>query len=96
AYGMVPVAGDEITEAISDQFLLDFSDAEYLKREISMKESVSITDILGFETEYSRDDVILPIEDAIDELARKISEEIITLNGKYPKAVMLVGGGSMT
>ena len=25
AYGMVPIAGDEVTEAISDQYLLDFS-----------------------------------------------------------------------
>ncbi|MBU9721094.1 MULTISPECIES: cell division protein FtsA [Bacillaceae] len=96
AYGMVPFAGDEITEAISDHFLLDFPDAEHLKREISTKEQVTITDILGFETEYSQDDVVEPVEDAIDELAKKISEEIINLNGKFPKAVMLVGGGSMT
>ncbi|WP_337444107.1 cell division protein FtsA [Bacillus coahuilensis] len=32
AYGMVPVAGDEITEALSDQFLLDFPLAEKDKK----------------------------------------------------------------
>ena len=28
AYGMVPTAGDEITEALSDHYLLDFPVAE--------------------------------------------------------------------
>ena len=34
AYGMVPIAGDEVTEAISDQYLLDFPMAEKAKREL--------------------------------------------------------------
>ena len=34
AYGMVPVAGDEVTESISDQYLLDFPLAEKAKREL--------------------------------------------------------------
>ena len=32
AYGMVPIAGDEITEALSQKFLLDFNVAEKVKR----------------------------------------------------------------
>ena len=32
AYGMVPLAGDEVTEAISQKFLLDFNVAEEIKR----------------------------------------------------------------
>ena len=32
AYGMVPNAGDEITEALSDLYLLDFHQAEKAKR----------------------------------------------------------------
>ena len=32
AYGMVPLAGDEVTEAISQKFLLDFNVAEEVKR----------------------------------------------------------------
>jgi cell division protein FtsA len=97
AYGMVPVAGDEITEAISDQFLLDFPIAEKVKREISEKETVTITDILGFETEISRNDIIAQITPAIEKLAEAICKEIQTLNNhKSPKAVMLVGGGSLT
>jgi cell division protein FtsA len=97
AYGMVPIAGDEITEAISDQFLLDFPIAEKVKRELNEKITVTFTDILGFETEISRKDVIVQISPAIEKLADAICKEIQTLNNhKSPKAVMLVGGGSLT
>ncbi|MCP6657801.1 rod shape-determining protein, partial [Klebsiella pneumoniae] len=48
AYGMVPFAGDEITEAISQQFLLDFNVAETVKRQSSGKnKKISFTDVLG-------------------------------------------------
>lgn len=97
AYGMVPVAGDEITEAISDQYLLDFPLAEMAKRDINTCESITVTDILGFESEIPTDEVVTQISPAIDRLAASICEEIYILNGqKSPKAVMLVGGGSLT
>lgn len=97
AYGMVPVAGDEITEAISDQYLLDFPLAEQTKRELSKNTTVTITDILGFETEVSSEEIVASISEAIDRLAQAIRDEILLLNnGKPPKAVMLVGGGSLT
>ena len=54
AYGMVPIAGDEITEAISDQLLLDFPFAEKAKRELINQNVITVTDILGFETEISK------------------------------------------
>ncbi|MGY4689194.1 cell division FtsA domain-containing protein [Salibacterium sp. K-3] len=96
AYGMVPVAGDEVTEALSDEFLLDFPDAERVKRDIASGNPITVTDILGMETEYSPDEVTAPIRPVIGQLAAEISSEIMTLNTKAPKAVMLVGGGSMT
>ncbi|QAS53915.1 cell division protein FtsA [Halobacillus litoralis] len=96
AYGMVPSAGDEITEAISDEYLLDFPLAEKAKRELSERNEVSITDILGFEHKLEYEEVINQIHSSIDHLAEKITHEIILLNGKPPKAVMLVGGGSQT
>src|SRR5699024_607911 len=34
AYGMVSVAGDEFTEAISDAYLLDFKEAERVKQQV--------------------------------------------------------------
>ncbi|WP_035045320.1 cell division protein FtsA [Anoxybacillus flavithermus] len=97
AYGMVPMAGDEITEAISDAYLLDFPLAEQAKRDLHTKETITITDILGFETEVPREQMITTISDAIDRLADAISKEILRLNNHQPpKAVMLVGGGSLT
>ncbi|MED1561688.1 cell division protein [Alkalihalobacillus alcalophilus ATCC 27647 = CGMCC 1.3604] len=96
AYGMVPVAGDEITEAVSDQFLLDFPEAERVKRQIHTEDTIQIADILGFETEYTKEEMVAPIRANIRHLAQKISHEILELNGKPPKAVMLVGGGSLT
>ncbi|MBM7660508.1 cell division protein FtsA [Bacillus mesophilus] len=96
AYGMVPIAGDEITEAISDELLLDFPLAEKAKRDLYTHENILIEDILGFETEISRLDVINKITDTIDLLANSICQEILRLNRKSPKAIMLVGGGSLT
>ncbi|QGH35354.1 cell division protein [Gracilibacillus salitolerans] len=96
AYGMVPRAGDEITEAISDHYLLDFNEAENFKKEITIHKTAAVSDILGFEQEVSYEELIEHISPAVDTLASSISEEIIGLNGKAPKAVMLVGGGSQT
>ncbi|WP_018933597.1 pilus assembly protein PilM [Gracilibacillus lacisalsi] len=96
AYGMVPKAGDEITEAISDHYLLDFNQAEDFKKEITLHKKAIVSDILGFEQEVNYEELIEHISPAVDTLASSISDEIIALNGKAPKAVMLVGGGSQT
>jgi cell division protein FtsA len=97
AFGMVPTAGDEITEAISDALLLDFPLAEKAKRDLINQESILVSDILGFETEVTRAEAVEKISTAIDHLAEEIKTEILRLNNaKAPKAVMLVGGGSLT
>ena len=96
AYGMVPVAGDEITEAISDNYILDFKVAEETKREIVNNKIAKVKDILGFETEITYDDLLPQIIDRIDHLAKLLADEILTLNSKSPQAVMLIGGGSLT
>ncbi|MFI8686035.1 cell division FtsA domain-containing protein [Rossellomorea sp. NPDC077527] len=97
AYGMVPTAGDEITEAISNELLLDFPLAEQAKRALQSSEEITVTDILGFETNLPSQEVIAKISPAVDRLSGEISKEILRLNnGKPPQAVMLVGGGSLT
>ncbi|WP_345796699.1 cell division FtsA domain-containing protein [Peribacillus muralis] len=97
AYGMVPIAGDEITESISDHLLLDFPLAEQAKRDLTSHEQIKVTDILGNAYEYSSAEIINTIHPALDRLAESISSEILSLNNaKSPKAVMLVGGGSQT
>lgn len=97
AYGMVPTAGDEITEALSDHYLLDFPVAEEAKRQLHCSEEILIQDILGFDQYYPKEEVLTAIEPAVKQLAKAIGEEILRLNNRTaPKAVMLVGGGSLT
>ncbi|WP_369404889.1 cell division protein FtsA [Piscibacillus salipiscarius] len=96
AYGMVPKAGDEITESVSEKFLLDFNRAEDVKRKLMNQQAVQFEDILGIQHEVDYSDVVKEINDSVEQLARSISDEILTLNQKPPQAVMLVGGGSLT
>ncbi len=96
AFGMVPVAGDEITEALSSSYLLDFPEAERIKRLLFNEDTVVISDILGFEQQLSSQEVITSIMPAIDRLSESIANEIKRLNNTSPQAVMLVGGGSLT
>ena len=96
AYGMVPFAGDEITEAISQQFLLDFHIAEEIKRHLSTADEVFVTDILGITESMKSETIIDQVDQEIEKLAEQITLKILELNGKAPQAVMLVGGGSQT
>ncbi len=97
AYGMVPTAGDEITESLSDHYLLDFPVAEMAKRQMNKNDKILIQDILGFDQYYPREEVIQAIYPAIESLAKSIGKEILRLNNQVaPKAIMLVGGGSLT
>ena len=96
AYGMVPMAGDEITEAISREYLLDFNIAEDIKRKAADGQNVSFTDILGMKLSLTADQVIAAIKPGVEHLANAIGKQILDLNGEPPQAVMLVGGGSLT
>ena len=96
AYGMVPTAGDEITEAISDQYLLDFKVAERTKRKIVNEQTATVHDILGMETMITYEELVTQISSSIDELSHQLAQEVRLLNGKVPQAVMLIGGGSLT
>ena len=97
AYGMVPTAGDEITESLSDHYLLDFPIAEITKRQMHTNEEILIQYILGFDEYIPSAEVVKAIYPAIENIAKSIGEEILRLNNNVPpKAVMLVGGGSLT
>ena len=97
-YGMVPCAGDEITEAISQKYLLDFNIAEKVKRELNdlKQEKVLFSDVLGLMHEIPANDIIRSIEQDVAQLAQAIALQIMTLNTTPPQAVLLVGGGSLT
>jgi len=98
AYAMVPIAGDEVTEAIAQNYLVDFETAEKIKIALSGKEEeIVFTDILDNEVKVKADEVTGVIRPVIDNLANTIAERILELNGgKTPNAVFLVGGGSQS
>lgn len=92
AYGMATTAGDEITETIMKELLVDFNTAEMLKT--SDDKEISFKDILLRENKITRERIDQIIAPAAHELARVIAEEIITANAVPPQAIFLVGGGS--
>ena len=96
AYGMVPMAGDEVTEKISSDFLLDFNEAEKVKRKISLGKPVKYKDVLGMQNEASPSQLLDSIAPVVDSLAEEIALNIRQLNGRSPQAVILIGGGSLT
>lgn len=96
AYDMVPIAGDEITEALSEAYLLDFRVGETAKRQVTLKDQVAFTDILGGRHTVTRTEVSERLRPAVERLAREVSDRVLRLNGGPPQAVMLVGGGSLT
>lgn len=96
AYDMVPIAGDEITEALSEAYLLDFTVAEAVKRQLSAKEKVQFQDILGQKHHLPSQEVMALLAPAVERLAQAIAERVLALNGGPPQAVVLVGGGSQT
>lgn len=96
-YGMVPFAGDEITEAISNKYLLDFKIAETIKRKLTGRnKTVELTDVLGMKYKISTQEIINSIKDSVGALAQAIAAEIIRINSSQPQAVLMVGGGSLT
>ncbi|WP_055665677.1 cell division protein FtsA [Desnuesiella massiliensis] len=97
AFGMVPMAGDEITEIIAQNYLVDFNTAEYIKKQCSEKENITYTDVLGLENEVTSEEVIRVILPVVEKITEEIGTKIIDLNGgKAPNAVFLVGGGAHT
>ncbi|KEH91738.1 cell division protein FtsA [Clostridium botulinum] len=97
AYGMVPMAGDEVTEAIVQNFLVDFNTAEKIKIATSKGENIEFVDVLGIENEATVEDVEKVIKPVANKIAEEIGEKIIELNGgRAPNALFLVGGGAHT
>jgi cell division protein FtsA len=94
-YGMVPCAGDEITEAISHRYLLDFNEAEKAKCRLH-ESTVTFTNVLGLSYTIASTEIIESLRGEIHNLAETISQQILTLNGRVPQAVLLIGGGSLT
>ena len=92
AYGMATIAGDEMTEALMKQLLVDFNEAERIKT--CPDPQTEYTDILFVHHTITAERVAEIIHPAAEELAQTICAEILKANGEAPQAVFLVGGGS--
>ncbi|MCI9215720.1 cell division FtsA domain-containing protein [Lachnospiraceae bacterium 42-17] len=93
-YTMATVAGDEITEMIMKEYLVDFSTAESIKAQIDLQKEVIFTDILGFEHTVSQKELLCTIQSASEVLCREIADKVLEVNGSAPSALFLAGGGS--
>jgi len=97
SYAMVPMAGDEVTEVIAQEYLVDFNAGEEIKRKINISEEITYTDILGLENTVSSEKLRKLIDPTVSKIAEAIGTKITEINGgKSPSAVFLVGGGAHT
>ncbi|MEG2440440.1 MAG: cell division FtsA domain-containing protein [Acetivibrio sp.] len=94
AYGMIPYAGDELTERIAKQYLTDFKMAEKIKISTGNKKTVTYKDIMGISHKEDAKKIIADLDENIQLITKSIAEKIIELNGnKSVSAVFIVGGG---
>ncbi len=96
SYGMVPQAGDEITDAICKKHLVEFAVAEKIKKTLSKSKAIKFKNILGQSIEKKSVDIYEEIAPFVKELAASIADRILALNDCAPDAVLCVGGGSLT
>lgn len=94
AYGMIPHAGDELTEVIVQHFLVDFNMAESIKLQSTTSDKVTYKDIMSIEHTIPAQDVWDVAAPVVDNIAQEVSTKIRELNGdKTVSACFVVGGG---
>lgn len=95
AYGMIPFAGDEITEVIARTCLVDFNTAEVIKLSANGgEETITYKDIMGLTQEIKSIEINKSVEHIVDRIAKEAAGKIIEINGGKPtNAVFVVGGG---
>ena len=95
AYGMIPYAGDEITEVIAKSCLVDFNTAEKIKVQASKRKgAITYKDIMGISQKVQASVICKQAEEVMDKIADETARKIKEINGGKPtNAVFLVGGG---
>ncbi len=94
AYGMIPYAGDEITELIAQKYLVEFKIAEEIKISSQKKKAIIYKDIMGLSQKVMPNEVLSCVSETIKNITKSIANKIIELNaGKSVSAVFVVGGG---
>ncbi len=95
AFAMVPLAGDELTERLCDAYLVDFEQAERLKRDLGNADLLEARDLFDKPLSLPPESVYRVLEPALAEAAREVAARILEMNGgDPPQAALLVGGGS--
>lgn len=96
AYGMIPMAGDSLTDILVQHCLVEFDTAERIKREAGVQETVEYEDIMGLPQTISAEEVAALLEEHVNGMAKQVADCIRELNGeKAVSAVFVVGGGGM-
>lgn len=94
AYGMIPTAGDVLTEAIAKHCLVDFTMAEKIKRDAGCMETVSYEDIMFLPQSMNSSEILSLTDPIVKDMAKEVAAKIKELNGgKAVSAVFVVGGG---
>ncbi|MFW5999063.1 MAG: cell division FtsA domain-containing protein [Halanaerobiaceae bacterium] len=95
-YGMVPVAGDEITEALCEEYLLSYREGERVKRLLVKNDKIEAQTIMGDRIIIDSDQALEYILPEVEKLADLITSRIMDINSSVPQAVMCIGGGALT
>lgn len=93
-YTMATLAGDEITESIMKNYLVDFETAERIKMQLGEAEEIAFSDILGNDRNMPAEQILDSLQDAVARLAQEIADRILEVNMGAPSAIFLAGGGS--
>ncbi|MCR5254300.1 MAG: rod shape-determining protein [Acetatifactor sp.] len=94
AYGMIPVAGDSLTDILVQHCLVDFDTAEMIKRKSGVEDIIEYNDIMGLKQTISAKEVSELLQTEVESMTEKVAECIKDLNGDKPvSAVFVVGGG---
>lgn len=94
AYGMIPYAGDKLTEVLVQKYLIDFDTAEKIKMMPPTRKTMQYKDIMGDKQKITRQELVEDLEPSIRQMCGQISDKIRELNGgNAVSAVFVVGGG---
>ncbi len=94
AYGMIPLAGDEITDLIAQHYLVDFQTAEKIKIASTTEDEIEFMDIMQIPYKIPAQEIWDLTEELVGSIASDIADKILELNGNESvKAVFIVGGG---
>ena len=94
AFGMIPMAGDALTEVIARNCLVDFAEAEKIKRALDSEDEIEYMDIMLLPQKVKAEDIRKLTQTTIDIMAQDAADKIKELNGgKSVSACFIVGGG---